>query len=419
MTDINKETYETIKKLILESEWGRSVKNDELEYYLVEEVHEFIEAIAEKSEEHILEEAADVFMILMYILIKNRQECEENSIDEVISRINGKLRKRYSVFFDETFEYDEEENWKEVKYIEKEVTPFLFCTNKECRKYGKMNVENMVVDNNKATCTECGNIYRISEENLLLRRSRNRRKIVSNIEGYFFKFLKNSIVAEEYFSSYLNEYLQFMRYAALYPVGYNAFQEYISEKCDIDLEMINEFFMIPLRNYVKYNMTGQKEILDMRSRINDMLLRWLNVDFERMYDMFGRKAEDDEKLILDFYRKIISLNDIKIEKNYNPDENQYEAVGSGEKEGNSLKLKLNINTEVHNNPTQLKLCIEGLSSISETLTCVYAIIIESGLYCKRNLVLEIYGESEKKNVLINKAIIKKFYPMITSIKTKN
>ena len=43
MDNITQEAYETIRKLILESEWGKSVTNAALYGFLFNEVYEFLE----------------------------------------------------------------------------------------------------------------------------------------------------------------------------------------------------------------------------------------------------------------------------------------------------------------------------------------------------------------------------------------
>ena len=70
MENITEISYETIRKLILESEWGRAVRQEELFGFLFNEVYEFIDGCNRKDVDNMLEEASDVLMILLYIVIK-------------------------------------------------------------------------------------------------------------------------------------------------------------------------------------------------------------------------------------------------------------------------------------------------------------------------------------------------------------
>lgn len=98
MDNTTKETYETIQKLILESEWGRTITNTALYNYLFSEIYEFLEGCNNRDEDNMLEEASDVLMILLYIVIKNTRNSQANLIEELLFRTNKKLHTRYSVF---------------------------------------------------------------------------------------------------------------------------------------------------------------------------------------------------------------------------------------------------------------------------------------------------------------------------------
>ena len=141
MENITKVAYETICKLILESEWGKSVNNKELFCFLFNEIYEFLEGCNKDDKDNMLEEASDVLMILLYIVIKNTGDQQGNQIEELLQRLNHKLRTRYSVFFEgEQDSEKEEQHWIQAKHIEKEFLQFLFCFSRFSRIFRSINL---------------------------------------------------------------------------------------------------------------------------------------------------------------------------------------------------------------------------------------------------------------------------------------
>ena len=100
-------TYEIIKLLINESQWGREVTVSELLGYLYDEIDEFAMGCCKKENENILEEAADVLMLILYILEKKNNGGEKNTIDILLRNINKKLQSRYAVFFGDSGDDEE------------------------------------------------------------------------------------------------------------------------------------------------------------------------------------------------------------------------------------------------------------------------------------------------------------------------
>ena len=92
MNSIVNDVYETIQLLVHESEWGKSVTNTELFEFLFSEVYEFLDGCNKHDKENMLEEASDVLMMLLYIVIKNAGSDQDNKIEELLYRVNRKLR---------------------------------------------------------------------------------------------------------------------------------------------------------------------------------------------------------------------------------------------------------------------------------------------------------------------------------------
>lgn len=84
ITDI---VYITIRELIQKSKWGQEVTTDKLLKYLYDETDEFAESCRRKNNENIYEEAADVLMILLYIVIKEQNDIKGNPIEIILNNI--------------------------------------------------------------------------------------------------------------------------------------------------------------------------------------------------------------------------------------------------------------------------------------------------------------------------------------------
>lgn len=86
-----------------------------------------MEGCNKEDKDNILEEASDVLMILLYIVIKNVDNQKNNLIEELLYRLNTKLRTRYSIFFEGNQGSEmEEQHWIQAKHIEKEILHYLF-----------------------------------------------------------------------------------------------------------------------------------------------------------------------------------------------------------------------------------------------------------------------------------------------------
>lgn len=415
MENMEKIVNDTISKLILESEWGRQVKNEELEVFLIDEVQEFIESLKEDNDEHMIEEAADVFMMLMYLVIKNRYQYSGNSITDVLIGINQKLRTRYSTFFDGVTDGMEEENWKKTKYVEKEIVPYLFCTNESCHKFCKKNVGQLTIENEVVLCNICGAKYKISENNLLLGRNSNRRKVMTDLEINFKNYLEDrKIVADEYFASHLDAYLQIMRYITIYQLGHKTFQNYFGEIFDIDSYEIDDFLILPLKNYLSHKLSEKVGEFNLRININDMLIRWMNFDYLRLKKMFCRTEENDKKILLNCLRKIIASIEVILKEELN-DFCSNEIICSSNRKDGRLIINYSLPCRLKEKEVIIKLSIEGTERLTDIMGMVYSLIIKLGLQYKRVVILKVLSRDKKFEIDKLYELVFDLFPIILDV----
>jgi NTP pyrophosphatase (non-canonical NTP hydrolase) len=415
MENMEKIVNDTIRKLILESEWGRQVKNEELKDYLIDEVNEFIESLKEENDEHMIEEAADVFMMLMYLVIKNRYQYSGNSITDVLIGINQKLRTRYSTFFDGVTDGSEEENWKKTKYIEKEIIPYLFCTNESCNKFCKKNVGQLKIENEMVLCSICGEKYKINENNLLLSRNSNRRKVMTDLEINFKDYLEDRrIVADEYFASHLDTYLQVMRYITIFPLGHKAFQNYFGEIFDIDSCVIDDFLILPLKNYLSYKLNEKAGKFNLRLSINDMLIRWVNFDYLRLKKMFCRTEENDKRILLNCLRNIIASIEVILKEELT-DFYSNEVVCSSNRKDGRLVINYLLPRRFNEKEVVIKLGVEGTERLTDIMGMMYNLIIKLGIQYKRSVILKVYPRDEKFEIDNLYELVLDLFPMILDV----
>jgi tetrapyrrole methylase family protein / MazG family protein len=120
-----KELYNTIK--ILRSpngcSWDKKQTSDSLIPYLLEEVHEVIEAIENENESEIKEELGD---LLLHLIFQAQIYEEKNSFNfpEVIEQINVKLKNRHPELFG-IKSLNNGLTWEEKKQIEKKREKYL------------------------------------------------------------------------------------------------------------------------------------------------------------------------------------------------------------------------------------------------------------------------------------------------------
>lgn len=310
-------SYETTRKLINESEWGQSVSNKELFSFLFSEVYELVDGCTNNDKNNILEEASDVLMILLYIVIKNSDhEDGLNLIEELLLRLNKKLRTRYSPFFTgENNGEMEEEHWKQSKYLEKEVLNFLFCPCPSCRNYAKVNRGNMIVEGNLVKCLSCGYTSKRNSRNMLLFTTKHRRNMFDNLDSYYVGFLMGRFqYANDYFDSHRQDYMKIVRYWIRSDVGKTALEDYFIEKHNADKESFEEFLVCPLRNYLKNILSSRKKLSRATIEINDLLIKCINMNYIGMKTMFCTKEHEEySRIWLEYIRYLIKSMTVPLE----------------------------------------------------------------------------------------------------------
>lgn len=288
-------SYETICKLITESEWGQSVTNEELFAFLFDEAYELIDGCNKNNRDNMLEEASDVLMILLYIVIKNVDDQQNNQVAKLLDRLNRKLQTRYAIFFDENSrDGEEEQNWKQTKYLEKEVLDYIYCPNPECDKYAETGKGNMDIDGDHVKCSVCGYVAKCSNRNMILYASRHRREMVQMIDRAYVGFLKGmSSYADDFFNSHLDGYLKIMRYWILDRTKKYAVDIHFAYKHNAEKETFDEFLMYPLRNCLKNILCHKNKLLYSYMEINDLMIKCINVNYTLIRDEFyGNKKSE-------------------------------------------------------------------------------------------------------------------------------
>ena len=98
--NINEEVWDVIKVLMEDSFWGKNSSNDSLIKNLNNEVDEFIQGCKNNDITNSIEEAADVMMIMFCILYKINGTHKEFMVDEIMSAIIKKLKRRYKHLYE-------------------------------------------------------------------------------------------------------------------------------------------------------------------------------------------------------------------------------------------------------------------------------------------------------------------------------
>lgn len=101
--------------------WDREQTHDSILTDLLEEVYEFLEAVAEKDKPHMREELGDILLQVVFHSQIAREECEF-TLDEVAKEITEKLIRRHPHVFGD-LQVDSTEtvlkNWDAIKNAEK------------------------------------------------------------------------------------------------------------------------------------------------------------------------------------------------------------------------------------------------------------------------------------------------------------
>jgi len=157
------------------SHWSKKQNIYSIFNYLHSEIHELEDAIFSNDKLNIMEETADVMMLLLLFLLF-LEEIEEINRADIISRAALKLKGRYPDLFPENqlilpgfeivSENRETKNWIFQKSIETR-KKYCFCINKSCSYYAIPNSEKLVIrignGNWQAFCKGCKNTFSLSE----------------------------------------------------------------------------------------------------------------------------------------------------------------------------------------------------------------------------------------------------------------
>lgn len=293
ITDIS---YETISQLILESEWGKAVTNQELFEFLFDECYELLDGCNKDNYENLLEESSDVLMILLYIVIKNQDSrSETNIIEELLKRLNMKLRTRYSLFFEGNSNSEaEEKHWIETKHLEKEVCQYLYCPSNMCLDYAQFGRGNMVIYGDQVKCKTCGYSAKISSHNMLLYSSKSRRNLFEILDNYYNNFLKGTVFfAETYFRKYQKEYIKVLRYYTSYNTWKLALTNFFTSKHNGATEKsFQEFLIYPLRSYIQDILQKKFELSSYFMEINDLIIKYINLNYLEIKSVFCNERKD-------------------------------------------------------------------------------------------------------------------------------
>lgn len=378
MDNILEVAYETIRKLIIESEWGSSVHNNELIKFLFSEVYEFVTACNTNDKDNMLEEASDVLMLLLYIDIKNSDTKTENVIEELLFRLNKKLHSRYSTFFndDECYE-SEEQNWEKNKYIEKEVLNFLYCPIIKCCDYAKTNIGNILFSDGIVECRSCGYKSKSNNSNTILFKSKKRRKIIDAIDKNYVGFLKGTtFYANEFFYSNREEYLKVMRYWTTCKTARVALDNFFICKHNTTETSIEEFLMYPLRDFFQNTLQSERTIPCGIIDINDLMLNFIKSDYIEIRNRFCVNNKSYFDLWIEYIRYLLKTMILSVRYDLNNDLLLKELKVNNEAKFHSQKsynlyIKMKNDNEVSVNLKQLNInsCEKGYMMTLDLLNC--------------------------------------------------
>lgn len=406
---ISDETYNTVSKLILESEWGSEVTNTELGIYLMNEVNELIEGCNKHNYDNILEESSDVLMILLYIVIKNNNNQNCNLIDKMLKRLDDKLKSRYSVFFNEDSTIEsEEEHWVKTKYLEKEIINYAFCPNPNCVYNAKTSERNIIVSDSIVKCKACEYTASPSSDNILFFRSKTRRKLLENLELYFREYVKaGDEFADEYFYSFEDDYIKVIRLWLRNDSSSKALLDSITTNYNDKEQLFNEFLLSPLRNYL-FRIQERKEKINRRAiTINDIIIKNINNHYCFLKENI---CASEKKQYTCFWIKYIQYLFLSIkepiEYNYNYGISEKDDINSGFFEQTQNSLNYDIYVKLNDQMILITLCKPAKTDISESITLKANIsscrtITEIG-----KIILSVYSTFNLQN--ISKVVIDLF-----------
>jgi len=227
----NRKADEIIKKLIVQTTWGKESTDKSLLRDLFNEVSELERGVRNGDIVNCFEEVADVLMLTLCILCKLNPD-EQEYLSKVIGLMNEKISRRYKQVLPnhgsakELDIAEETEIWKQAKKDERQ-TDLLFCSNPSCKFYCVIGDKNLVKDDTDIQCISCNLRFKISQKNALFGELRkNRKKYLTQIGKIL---LDGGSITPELISENNEELKAFTSYVLPNPQKLLAFTKYIEE----------------------------------------------------------------------------------------------------------------------------------------------------------------------------------------------
>lgn len=248
------ELQKAITILMETSYWGQASSPESLMEDFQKEVNEFITSLDMQNRDNSMEEAGDVFMMLLCYLYKT---CELKSPDDIMERIIDKLHWRYAHLYKKEELQDSEgefKRWEDAKKIEHKMH-VAFCTNQNCSLFQKAGVGNISFVDGQYICSSCGKKNKPSCANTLLYRCANPEGYVKEVCGFLVEFNKgdesapvklwekNATVSISFYNNFFNP-------------DSKAFRE---EMKDIFIEYVDRKYLIPSTKAEEFLMLFAKE----------------------------------------------------------------------------------------------------------------------------------------------------------------
>ncbi|MDI6731000.1 MAG: MazG nucleotide pyrophosphohydrolase domain-containing protein [Candidatus Margulisbacteria bacterium] len=109
-----------VRQLRQKCPWDREQTFESLKPYLIEEVHEAIEAINHKNYPHLAEEVGDMLLHIVMLAVL-AEEAQVFNINDVINHISAKMVRRHPHVFGQGKAKTKEQvlkNWQRIKRAE-------------------------------------------------------------------------------------------------------------------------------------------------------------------------------------------------------------------------------------------------------------------------------------------------------------
>lgn len=165
-----------IKTLMANSFWGKNASINSLSLNLQNEIDEFLNGCASYDIDNSIEEAADIFMIVLCMLSLVNPSDSTLSVEDVMKAVVCKLNRRYQPIYNgiEMSKEAEYSEWESAKKLEN-YTNYMFCDNPQCDYYQMIGKDNILRIEKKYRCAKCGKFLSPSKDNTLFFNRRKRK----------------------------------------------------------------------------------------------------------------------------------------------------------------------------------------------------------------------------------------------------